>query len=843
MSISLSKVLQIKTEEQKPVLLLVLYGFFMGASIAFFYTAAISLFLHNFQRGMLPYVYIAGGLVIYLFGKAFRRYQQVLSISRILIYGIIFLLISSAIIIIGYEITANPWIAFVMFLWINVFLFIHTVGFNGMASRLFTLQQGKRLYGVIGVGEVFSNVLGFFSVPFILRIVKTEYMALITLITLAITLVVILLIVKTYRKQLTVRGSAKKTTAHPKKPFSDLFKNPYTLYLFILALLPVFGLYFVDYVFFGQTQIAFPQKEVLSGFIGIFFGVMAVVEFLIKTLVYGRLIEKFGVKPGLIALPVLLLFSTILASLSGTFFGIASMFSFVVLSKLFIRSVRNSINDPSYLILYQALPAEERFAFQGKIEAGPKAVSNIIVGAVLILLIELNLSLVFFNYIFIIVLIYWTWASFRINNLYREELKKILKEKGSKTEDIPVETNKDIYSRILEKKVAETGKLLSLQELANFAQSKDADNRELAAYQLSHSGRYQAVQLLSGLMKDPDVKVRQAAILSAGHIKSHEFWPILIENLLSDHYHTFAREALAGIGIPVLRDLDLLLKKMEGNPEMLIRILSLIGHIGGKEGIARLRVYMNHPVYEVRKKALLSLCDNRYIATASETQIIKRSVEDEINFIVWYIASIWDLKDLANSSNLINELQKQIDAKNQYIFNLLSLLFEPAMMNHIREHLRQGTPEAKIYALELFDMMVSGDIKGNLLPLLEDIPLHQVLNAYRETFPQENLDLNERLFDIINKDYSHVSSKVKAEAILLLSMYPSEEAKRVLFSCLSHPDEQIWQPACEVLMKIDEAEVQKKVRLFGKDKEKVFNRYIEKIKLELTTQNRQTLVI
>ncbi len=124
MSVSLLNVLQIKRVEKKPVLLLVLYGFFMGASIAFFYTASISLFLHNFQRGMLPYVYIAGGLVIYIFGQGYKRYQQKLRMSRILVVSVIFLLISSGIIIISYAVTTSPWISFVMFLWINVFLFI-----------------------------------------------------------------------------------------------------------------------------------------------------------------------------------------------------------------------------------------------------------------------------------------------------------------------------------------------------------------------------------------------------------------------------------------------------------------------------------------------------------------------------------------------------------------------------------------------------------------------------------------------------------------------------------------------------------------------------------------------
>ncbi|MCX6270727.1 MAG: HEAT repeat domain-containing protein [Bacteroidetes bacterium] len=828
MSFSLFKALNIKKEEEKPVLLLVLYSFFMGASVAFYYTASISLFLHNFQRDMLPYVYIAGGLVIYTFGIAFKKAQHKLSMSKILLTGILFLLLTSGMIIIGYIVSGNKWIAFLMFIWINVFLFIHGVGFNGMASRLFTLHQGKRLYAIIGVGEVVSNVLGFFSVPLILKLMPTEYMALITLFALVITLFVLLIITRTYRKELTLLVPERKPASSGKKQVLDFMKNRFTFFLFILALLPVFGMYFVDFVFFGQTQLAFPQKEVLSGFIGIFFGVMAVVEFLIKTFVYGRLVEKFGVRPGLVGLPVLLLFSTILASLSGSFFGVAFMFSFVVLSKLFIRSVRNSVNDPSYLILYQVLPAEERFAFQGKLEGGPKAVSNIIVGAVIILLTLLHFSLVQFNYVFILVLIFWTWASFRMYAQYKNELKNILKRKSTLFID-------DLEEELAQITLSEknrgnsnpgNGPLLNILELARMAASKEPEDRALAAGQLGASGRYQAVQLLSGLMLDTDPQVRKTALVAAGKIKSHELWPYLLDNLTDENFCQEAYQTLSEIGQPVLPELDVLLKKVQDQPLNGTRIISLFGRIGGREGIKRLKNLMNHPDYPYRKEALLALGRNHYKAASSEKIWIKQVIEGEVNMIVWATACIWDLKDHPGTDALIDALQEETETGRQFLFTLLSLIFEPSLMHYVREQYMQQSSEAKIYALELFDMMVTGDIKEMVVPLLEEMPIHETLHAYRNLYPQEHFSFKDRLFDIILQDYSRISVKTKTLAIQLLERFPLAETSNILYAHLPHRDPRFWQSACRVLVNKDKDSLLKRIIIYGINRENQIRDFI-----------------
>ena len=119
--------------------------------------------------------------------------------------------------------------------------------------------------------------------------------------------------------------------------------------------------------------------------------------------------NKYGVKFGLLAFPVVLGISFILASVTGLFYGaVALFFSFVTLGRLFTRAVRTSFNDPATQILYQPLPEDERLSFQNKIESGPKAYASIAAGIILYAFAKIpSFSLVYFSIFLLIIIAFW----------------------------------------------------------------------------------------------------------------------------------------------------------------------------------------------------------------------------------------------------------------------------------------------------------------------------------------------------------------------------------------------------------------------------------------------------
>lgn len=450
MSISLQKALNIRKGEGGSIILLLIYSFFIGTSIAFFVSASTSIFLTNFERGMLPYAYIAGGITVYLLGLLYTRIQKKYDFSQLLKILVLFLLFSVFVLTICYFFSQLKVFSFLLFVWIRVFVFINGVSFWAIATKIYDLRQGKRLFGLITTGEVISSVLGFFSIPFILKFTITDNLLLIPIVSLIICVIIMMVIINKFKGQLAIKIKSKSENLSSKNKFIDLFKNKYYFNLFLLAMLPIFGLIFVDYIFNAQAKVEFSDKNVLTGFIGIFLGITSVVEFLLKTFLTGRLISKYGIKLGLVLLPITLIFSFSLASITGTLYSAAMMFSFIILSRLFIRAFRTSFHDPSFQILYQPLAPEERLSVQSKIEGGPKALGNAMAGVLLLILSVSGLSLVQISFIFLLILIFWTTVGFRMYKEYRNTLKNIMfKQKKKSTTEIEQEEKDEQINRQL----------------------------------------------------------------------------------------------------------------------------------------------------------------------------------------------------------------------------------------------------------------------------------------------------------------------------------------------------------------------------------------------------------
>lgn len=466
---SILSTLDIKKGEETPIILMVLYSFFMGIAIAFFYTATISMFLENFERKTLPYAYIASGIVGYILWYFYAQFQKKLIYAKLLAGSVWFLLITVALLAIMNVTWGNKWLPFVMYIWIKVFTFLSSVSFWGMASRIFDLRQGKRLFGLIGSGAVISDIIGFFSVPFLLKFIKTPDLLYIAIIGLVLCLFCLAIISRKYTAQLQVRISSPSSQKKGGQSIGEFLQNRYYLLIFILAILPMFGIYFVDFIFLGQVRQEFTNKEVLTGFLGIFFGSMAVIEFIVKTFISGRLLTNYGLKAGLLALPILVGAITLGATIAGILGGTVGLFfSLVALDKLIERTARTSLNDTSFQILYQPLPAEERIAFQSKVEGVPKAIGNVIAGGSLLVFAAFGLTnLLYVCYILLVLLAIWIFVALLMHTEYRRVLTdSVMGDKNSLMHEHLAETAEQKLKTLLESS-SESQRLVGLVLLEN----------------------------------------------------------------------------------------------------------------------------------------------------------------------------------------------------------------------------------------------------------------------------------------------------------------------------------------------------------------------------------------
>lgn len=810
------KFLKVKKGEEKIVFLLICYSFFMGGSMAVFYTVVVSSFLVKFDSAALPQAYIAGGILIYGMGLLITRLQKKIT-SEVLGEGILGILVVSIITLLAiYHFTGNKWVFFALFIWNRFFVLVNGVTFWAVVAKLFNFQQSKRLSSLINSGDVISSVIAYLSMPLIIKRVNPDYLLIVVVLLLIFCGGIIRLINNRYiRSAADVAPSSKTEDSDPQKQTEKIDKSYYRN-IFILALLPVFALFYVEYIFFSESRIIFPNKQSLASFLAIFFGVCSIVEFFIKTFLYNRLITKYGMRAGIIILPASLAFSFILAVLYGLSYDTTAIFfACIVLARFFMSAVRKAISDPVYQMLYQPVPASSRLEIQGRIEGRAKSVGGLIAGIFLLGLHKISaindLSL---SVIFLAVTIFWIFVAVKGKDAYKQIVRNKIfiwpKKEVSEVIVPEFSNNHPDYEAVL-----------------NLAISSSEADRLQAAYSLGNSSRFLSYKHLLPLLQDANPKVREAAIIASGELKRPELWPYLFEQLDEDRYYTLSANALIKGGPPVLKQIEkFFLSGCESKLHQ-IKQLGIVEGIGGADAIKFLRKNMSNPNRYIKEKVIRSLRNLGYTSTVTEQAYLLQELDDYMSIYSWVLSVQEDLSlDYEEESELMIVLEREKEQIILKAFTILEVVYGSkfnviALLNGEQEE------EVRDYLIEIADLLLPEDVKNKLLPFLEASTQYEMMNRYNEIFPQNRLSVEERLKDIINKDYNRISRWTKSVALLELKHYEAVSVTPVLVANAISSSKVVSETAFYVLRIVNPARFRSLFKVIDEQKNKFHKAIME----------------
>jgi hypothetical protein len=791
----------IRPGEERAILLLLLFSTFFGAGDAFLYASSTSLFLKQFPSETMPYAFVASGLAGYALWYLSSRLQK--WIGPLAMLGIFMIIVVAGTAFYAYSCTVaeqNPYIIFSVFIWMKIALYLGVVVFWGMAGSLFDLRQGKRLFGLIGTGEIISSTLGFLAVPFILRFISISQMMNLAAVAFAGCWAVYFWIRRSFTEMRDNKSTPEKIESQPeqtrKKGLFSLLADRYILLVFIGSMLPVFSINIVDYVFFDQARINFPDKEVSAGFFGYFWGFVSLAELLVKTFVSGRIITRYGVYTGLIVLPALMLFGMFLSGIAGTVLGATGLFfSFVAFSRMLDRVLRVSFNDPIFQILYQIFPAADKSTIQNTVEGGPKNLANSLAGALLLLLSFAGVkNLVTYTYLYVIVGLVWIYVC---AVLYREYRSRLQDKVNHRSASVP-EKKKHIYTYPQAEKI-------SISQAEALIMSADPADRIKAAISLGRVVRYRSVQIIRELLNDPHPAVKRAAIATSALFKTPELNADLVLALSDPLVRHAAAAALVEIGAVALNELERGFHKLYDLETRRI-ILDTMGKIGGKKALSLLRDKLTYPDRLVRFEVMVALADSGYRVTLEEKPVVKQAIEVEMNGYFWANAAYLDCAESPGydkDDKLARALEHEIAQKKNHIFALLAVMFDANTIRAVRDSIA-GTGEGRGYALEILDLMVTPDVKELLAPIIEDLPPAEALRKFRDLYPQSRMSGFDRLRDILNADMATANRWTKACALNSLRLLRFSAAeKELLLSMIVHPDLLLAETAATLLYERD----------------------------------------
>ena len=429
----LYQLLNVEKDEQSQVSFLLFQSLFLGFFYGTLDIGAHALFLSEYTEEMLPMAFLISGFVGIILTTLYSRFQSIFKFSGFSSGNLFIIAVFMFLLWIGFRyFTTEIWV-FVVFVMMGPLNIIAMIGFGGTTSRLFTLRQGKRLFGLVDAGQILGIIISSYAVPIILSMnVSTANLLLISAISISVAFVIQIFMVNKFRlnKELVEDKGEKGSRSR----FTDIFKQPYTRVMAGFVALSVVVAFLVHYSFIAVTNIQYPENTELAKFLGYFIGTMAVFTLLVKTFVYSRLMKMYGLKLSLIISPLLIglfaLTSAVIGSLLG-YTAVSASFAFffllISLTKLFSKALKDSVEAPSFKILYLSLDEKIRFDMQARIDGTINEISAVLSGAIMVGLTALSfIKLIHFNYVLVFFIGVWIFFAFRLYKYYQESLNSSL---------------------------------------------------------------------------------------------------------------------------------------------------------------------------------------------------------------------------------------------------------------------------------------------------------------------------------------------------------------------------------------------------------------------------------
>lgn len=422
---TLSSIFQIQPGEGLPVALMALHSFFMGISLVFIGSCASALFLAEFDASILPYVYIFIAFFISITGLFYTKLEQWLSFSTLLTVNLVFNI--ALLFLFRFFLSLSLPIGVLLYFWWYAMDILLNLEFWGLAGRLFNIRQGKRFFGFLGSPELLATTIGGLSIPWIVPLFGTSNLLFICAFSNIACLIILLYIVKKFPDKLSpVAQQAIHKKGKKIQTAWDLFKNPYSRWIFVFSSLCWLVYYFVDNLFYERAGAQFKSQEELASFFGNFFALMGTIAFLVRFFLADRLISRYGLSFALLTTPILVLYGGICIVISGNIMGsVPLIFWLTSGTRLLEASTRRSLHRSARGILYQAIPAELRLKAQTITESVVDQMAAAVAGIILLILTACFSSpLLPIAYFLIILCFVWIFVSILLHQEYKAFLTK-----------------------------------------------------------------------------------------------------------------------------------------------------------------------------------------------------------------------------------------------------------------------------------------------------------------------------------------------------------------------------------------------------------------------------------
>jgi AAA family ATP:ADP antiporter len=508
--------LDVRTGERLIVVLMFSYLFLINASNYLIKPFKSSLFLQIHGAGKLPHIYIATAAVVGITIFYFSRWSRSISPFRLTLITLC-ALIASLLLFRELLFRKDPVAPSAFYIWADLFPLLLVSQFWLLSSELFTTNQAKRLFGVIGAGGLLGGVAGSIFSGRTADILGSESLLVIAAGLLGLVMILVLLVERVSGTLAGKHGEAVVAASfggeRPGKEAWALVKeSPHLQMTAAILGLSVLVSTMIDWQFSKAVETNIPGMDQKTAFFGHFFAVLSIVSMLIQLLFTNFVLKNFKIGVALLLLPAgVLTASTGILLYPGLWTA--------ALSKGTNGALRYSLDQTTRELLYFPVPTRQRFTAKPFIDLVVFQGAAGLAGVILLVFASyLGFSMEYVSLIILGFVAIWIWTARRMHREFRRSLRKLLE-----TQDVEVE-----------ERVARTMDATSTAQLKTCLSSEDPDKTLYAFTLLEEFEEQILLEELPSLLHHPSEKVRLETVrMLLRKDKSKEFLP-LIQPLLMD---------------------------------------------------------------------------------------------------------------------------------------------------------------------------------------------------------------------------------------------------------------------------------------------------------------------
>lgn len=339
--------------------------------------------------------------------------------------------------------------------------------------------------------------------------------------------------------------------------------------------------------------------------------------------------------------------------------------------------------------------------------------------------------------------------------------------------------------------------------VSKLAKSSNPGDRQYAAELLANIEEEENISFLIELLHDVNTKVRLTSIKTAQKRYNDEILKALIQNLDNPVFSVPAANALTLIGGKALNVMDASFYKSGQKPQIMQRIVQVMGRIGGKMCRSMLWNKIDYPDKVMASQVLLALGNAGFKAGINQVTRIKYAIESDIEDIAWNMAAVGEVGEEHFGVEIKKALEEEIEYDVAHIYMLLSMLYDTQSIQLVKENLESGTNEGITYAVELLDVFLSEDLKQRIIPVLDDLSYAEKAKRLEVFYPRERLDSKMILKFLLNRDFSQTNRWTKTCIIYQVGLLEIKEFYFDLIANVFNPDPLIREMAAWSLYKMD----------------------------------------